>query len=68
MPFDRNSAKKAGTFTKEMIELLHEKMLDDLLINQYKLTKSKHVNIFATFYNYILSKQNLCETNSPYKN
>ena len=52
MPFDPNSAKKAGkkskrgpvkkevSSIKEMMELLYEKVLDDLLINQEKLTKT----------------------------
>ena len=50
MPFDPNSAKKAGKKSKrgpakkeepsikEKMELLYEKVLDDLLINQDKLT------------------------------
>ena len=51
MPFDPNSAKKAGKKSKrgaakkegpsikEKMEILFEKVLDDLLINQEKLTK-----------------------------
>jgi hypothetical protein len=54
MPFDPNSAKKAGKKSKrgpakkegpsikEKMELLYEKVLDDLLINQEKLTKTKY--------------------------
>ena len=50
MPFDPNSAKKAGKKSKrgpakkevpsikEKMEMLYEKVLDDLLINQEKLT------------------------------
>ena len=50
MPFDPNSAKKAsekskrgptkkkGPVIKEKMEILYEKILDDLLINQEKLT------------------------------
>jgi hypothetical protein len=50
MPFDPNSAKKAGKKSirgpakkegpsiKEKMEMLYEKVLDDLLINQDKLT------------------------------
>jgi len=53
MPFDPNSAKKAGKKSKrgpakkedpsikEKMELLYEKVLDDLLINQDKLKKQK---------------------------
>jgi len=52
MPFDPNSAKKAGKKSKrgpakkeepsieEKMELLYEEVLDDLLINQDKLTKT----------------------------
>tara|TARA_B100000768_G_scaffold169266_1_gene174748 strand:- start:318 stop:482 length:165 start_codon:yes stop_codon:yes gene_type:complete len=51
MPFDSNSAKKAGKKTKrgpakkegpsikEKMEILYEKVLDDLLVNQEKLIK-----------------------------
>ena len=51
MPFDPKSAKKAvkrskkgpakkeGPSIKEKVEILYEKVLDDLLINQEKLTK-----------------------------
>ena len=51
MPFEPNSAKKAGEKSKripakkeeapikEKMELLNEKVLDDLLINQDKLTE-----------------------------
>ena len=51
MPFEPNSAKKAGEKSKrvpakkeeasikEKMELLYVKVLDDLLINQDKLTK-----------------------------
>ena len=57
MPFDPNSAKKAGKKSKrgpatkegpsikEKMELLYEKVLDDLLVNQEKLTKTERVNI-----------------------
>ena len=52
MPFDPNSAKKAGKKSKrgpakkegpsikEKMEMLYEKVLDDLLVNQEKLTKT----------------------------
>jgi len=51
MPFDKKSAKLAGKKSKrgpakkdepsikEKMEMLYEKVLDDLLINQDKLTK-----------------------------
>ena len=64
MPFDPNSAKKAGKKSKrgpakkeglsikEKMELLYEKVLDDLLINQENLTKTERVKIFVTLSNY----------------
>ena len=72
MPFDPNSAKKAGKKSKrgpakkegpsikEKMELLYEKVLDDLLVNQEKLTKTERVKPFL-----IISflKQNLSEIN-----
>ena len=48
MPFDPNSAKKEGPSIKEKMELLYERVLDDLLINQEKL--------FVTLSNYIFPK------------
>jgi hypothetical protein len=57
MPFDpkspkkvgkkskRGPAKKEGPSIKEKMELLYEKVLDDLLINQDKLTKTERVNL-----------------------
>jgi hypothetical protein len=65
MPFDPNSAKKAGKkskrvpakkegpFIKEKMELRYEKVLDDLLVNQEKLTKTERVKVFVTLSNYI---------------
>ena len=38
------------------MELLYEKVLDDLLINQEKLTKSERVKVFVTLSNYIFTK------------
>jgi hypothetical protein len=38
------------------MELLYEKVLDDLLINQEKLTKTEQVKVFVTFSNYIFPK------------
>ncbi|MDC1372995.1 hypothetical protein N8274_02490 [Flavobacteriaceae bacterium] len=58
IPFDPNSAKKAGKKSKrgpakkegpsikEKMELLHEKVLDDRLINQKKLTKTERQILF----------------------
>ena len=68
MPFDPNSAKKArkkskrgpakkeGPSIKEKMEMLYEKVLDDLLINQDKLTKTERVKVFVTLSNYIFPK------------
>jgi len=68
MPFDPNSAKKAGKKSKrgpakkegpsikEKMEILYEKVLDDLLINQEKLTKTERVKLFVTLSNYIFPK------------
>jgi hypothetical protein len=68
MPFDPNSGKKAGKKSKrgpakrdepsikEKMELLYEKVLDDLLINQDKLTKTERVKLFVTLSNYIFPK------------
>ena len=71
MPFDPNSAKKAGKKSKrgpakkegpsikEKMEMLYEKVLDDLLINQDKLTKTDvrmvTINLVTIFFS-ILSK------------
>ena len=56
MPFDPNSAKKEGPSIKEKMEMLYEKVLDDLLINQDKLTKTERVKVFVTLSNYIFPK------------
>ena len=68
MPFDQNSAKKAGEKSKrgpakkvgpsikEKMELLYEKVLDDLLINQEKLTKTERVKLFVTLSGYLFPK------------
>ena len=68
MPFDPKSAKKAGKnlkedlqkkkgpSIKEKMELLYEKVLDDLIINQEKLTKTERVKVFVTLSNYIFPK------------
>ena len=68
MPFDPNSTKKAckkfkrepakkeGSSIKEKMEMLYEKVLDDLLVNQEKLTKTERVKLFVTLSNYIFPK------------
>ena len=68
MPFDPNSAKKAGNHSnsgpapqegpsiKAKMEMLYEKVLDDLLVNQDKITKTERVKVFVTLYNYIFPK------------
>ena len=68
MPFDPKSAKKAGKKSKrgpakkeglsikEKMELLYEKVLDDLLINQEKLTKTERVKLFVTLSGYLFPK------------
>jgi hypothetical protein len=38
------------------MEMLYEKVLDDLLINQDKLTKTERVEVFVTLSNYIFPK------------
>jgi hypothetical protein len=48
MPFDPNSAKKEGLSIKEKIEILYIKVLDDLLINQDKLTKTEWIKVLVT--------------------
>ena len=68
MSFDSNSAKKAvrkskrdpakkeGLSIKEKMEMLYEKVLDDLIVNLEKLTKTERVNFFVTLSNYIFPK------------
>jgi hypothetical protein len=68
MPFDLKSASNAGKKSKrgpakkdelsikEKMELLYEKVLDDLLVNQEKLTKTERVKVFVTLSNYIFPK------------
>ena len=52
----RGPAKKEGPSIKEKMEILYEKVLDDLLINQEKLTKTERVKVFVTLSNYIFPK------------
>ena len=68
MPFDsecaiaagkkskRKSLKKDPPTIKEKMELLYEKVLDDLLANQEKLTKTERVKLFVTLSGYIFPK------------
>jgi len=68
MPFDPKSAKIAGKQSKrgpakkdelsikEKMELLYEKVLDELLVNQKSLTKTERVKLFVTLSNYIFPK------------
>ena len=52
----RGPAKKDELSIKEKMELLYEKVLDDLLVNQEKLTKTERVKVFVTLSNYIFPK------------
>jgi len=52
----RGPAKKEGPSVKEKMELLYEKVLDDLLINQEKLTKTERVKLFVTLSGYLFPK------------
>ena len=68
MPFDSKSASEAGKRSKrgpvkkelptikEKMEMLYEKVLDDLLVNQDKLTKTERVKLFVTLSGYIFPK------------
>ena len=71
--FDSQSAKKAGKKSKrgpakkeepsinDKMELLYEKVLDNLLVNQDKLTKTERVKLFVTLSGYLFPK------NKPFK-
>jgi hypothetical protein len=52
----RGPAKKEGPSIKEKMEILYEKVLDDLLVNQDKLTKTERVKVFGSLSNYIFPK------------
>ena len=66
--FDSQSAKKAGKKSKrgpakkeepsinDKMELLYEKVLDNLLVNQEKLTKTERVKLFVTLSGYLFPK------------
>ena len=53
---ERKSLKKDPPTIKEKMELLYEKVLDDLLANQEKLTKTERVKLFVTLSGYIFPK------------
>ena len=53
----RGPSKKEGPSIKEKIEPLYEKVLDDLLVNQDKLTKTERVKLFVTLSNFIFPKK-----------
>jgi hypothetical protein len=48
--------KKKPHPIKEKMEGLYERVLDDLLLNQEKLTKTERVKLFVTLSNYIFPK------------
>jgi len=52
----RKKKKKDPPSIKEKMELLYEKVLDDLLANQEKLTKTERVKLFVTLSGYIFPK------------
>ena len=52
----RGPAKKQKPNVKQKMELLYEKVLDDLLANQDKLTKTERVKLFVTLSGYIFPK------------
>ena len=52
----RGPAKKQQPNIKQKMELLYEKVLDDLLANQDKLTKTERVKLFVTLSGYIFPK------------
>ena len=56
MKFKRGPAKKDEPSIKEKMEILYVKVLDDLLMNQDKLTKTERVKLFVTLSNYIFPK------------
>lgn len=68
MSFYPNSAKKAKSRSakkevpsiKEKMEMLYEKVLDGLIVNQDKLTKIELVKLFVTLSNYIFPKKKIC--------
>ena len=53
----RGLAKKELPSIKEKMEVLYEKVLDELLANLDKLTKTEHVMLFVTLSGHIFSKK-----------
>tara|TARA_B100000767_G_C19694995_1_gene505718 strand:+ start:952 stop:1179 length:228 start_codon:yes stop_codon:yes gene_type:complete len=54
----RGPAKKEGPSIKEKMVLLYEKVLDNLLINQEKPTKTERLKLFVTLSGYLFPKKN----------
>ena len=52
----RGPAKKEGPSIKEKMVLLYEKVLDNLLINQDKLTKTERLKLFVTLSGHLFPK------------
>ena len=52
----RIPAKKKGPSIKKTMELLYEKVLDDLFINKEKLTKTERLKLFVTFSGHLFPK------------
>jgi len=64
----RGLAKKEASTIKQKMELLHEEILDDLILNQKSLTKTERVKLFVTLSGYIFPKTNpVKENNKPEK-
>jgi hypothetical protein len=62
----RGLAKKEASTIKQKMELLHEEILDDLILNQKSLTKTERVKLFVTLSGYIFPKTNpVKENNKP---
>ena len=53
----RGPAKKEGPSIKEKMVLLYEKVLDNLLINQEKPTKTERLKLFVTLSGYLFPKK-----------
>ena len=48
--------KKEESTIKQKMELLHEEILDDLILNQKSLTKTERLKLFVTLFGYIFPK------------
>jgi hypothetical protein len=73
MPFDPKSLKKAGKKSKrgpvkKIGPSIKEKLLDDLLINQDKLSKTERVKLFVTLSGYLFPKNKLIEEKTKPEN